>query len=168
MLFHFCTRDCGCNAHPAFPAPSLLEGSCWQSSGASRREKAEVCVLSRAVIACDKRDAFAHRSESDEAIQLRILRHDGLLRCARNDGLSSEVHGCLKFHACHGRACPGHPRPTLRWSRTNRSKPFGRPLRMKTNARSSCRIGQDVDGRDKPGHDEYGSSLYPARAAFLR
>ncbi len=26
VLFHFCTRGCGCVAHPAFRAPSLAEG----------------------------------------------------------------------------------------------------------------------------------------------
>jgi hypothetical protein len=32
------------------------------------------------VIACDKREAFAQGSESDEAIQLTLLLRDGLLR----------------------------------------------------------------------------------------
>src|SRR5262249_48547169 len=41
--YPFCTRDRGCSAHPAFPAPSFLKrcGSCFQNSGASRREIAE-------------------------------------------------------------------------------------------------------------------------------
>jgi hypothetical protein len=34
----FCTRDGGCSAHPAFPAPSCLGDNETQSSGASRRE----------------------------------------------------------------------------------------------------------------------------------
>src|SRR6267154_5288229 len=45
-----CTRDRGCSAHPASPAPPHYrgQGSFWQSSGASRRENAEVCLeLSR-------------------------------------------------------------------------------------------------------------------------
>jgi hypothetical protein len=37
------------------------------------------------VIACDKRDAFAQGSESDEAIQGFIGLFTGLLRFARND-----------------------------------------------------------------------------------
>src|SRR5882672_9649482 len=41
-----CTRDRGCSAHPAFPAPSCFGG--WQStqsSDASRREIARSCLL---------------------------------------------------------------------------------------------------------------------------
>jgi hypothetical protein len=41
-----------------------------------RREKAGVC---RDVIACDKREAFAQGSESDEAIYASLL-SNGLLR----------------------------------------------------------------------------------------
>jgi hypothetical protein len=36
-----------------------------------RDEIAEVCAITTVVIACDKREAFAHGSESDEAIHLR-------------------------------------------------------------------------------------------------
>jgi hypothetical protein len=38
------------------------------------------------VIACDKREAFAKRERSDEAIHLSFVPHDGLLRFAGNDG----------------------------------------------------------------------------------
>jgi hypothetical protein len=38
-----------------------------QTSGASRRGNAKVCVV---VIACDKREAFAQGSTCDEAIYL--------------------------------------------------------------------------------------------------
>ena len=38
------------------------------------------------VIACDKREAFAHGSVSDEAIHLSVMPRYGLLRFARNDG----------------------------------------------------------------------------------
>jgi len=39
---HSGTRDRGCSAHPAFPAPSSFLGAMFmQTSGASRREKAE-------------------------------------------------------------------------------------------------------------------------------
>jgi hypothetical protein len=37
-------------------------------------------VAARAVIACDKREAFAQGSESDEAIHQAVMLRDGLLR----------------------------------------------------------------------------------------
>ena len=65
---------------PAFPTPSVFRADVLrQTSDASRREIAKVCV-SFAVIA---------RSESDEAIHsylLFFLLPYGLLRFARNDG----------------------------------------------------------------------------------
>jgi len=45
-------------------------------------------VTRKAVIACDKREAFAQGSESDEAIHSFFVPRDGLLRFARNDELS--------------------------------------------------------------------------------
>jgi hypothetical protein len=33
--FSIRTRGCGCNGHPAFPAPSVLEGRRWHNSGVS-------------------------------------------------------------------------------------------------------------------------------------
>ena len=47
--FFICTRGCGCIEHPAFPAPSSIEGAkelkeFLQTSGAWRREIAEVCL----------------------------------------------------------------------------------------------------------------------------
>src|SRR5205814_9403621 len=46
VLFYFCTRDCGCSAHPAFPAPSIFEGSCWHNSGVfTPRDRGGVCVI---------------------------------------------------------------------------------------------------------------------------
>jgi hypothetical protein len=41
--------------------------------------------VAHSVIACDKREAFAQGSVSDEAIQSGV-RDSGLLRFARNDG----------------------------------------------------------------------------------
>src|SRR6202035_2505230 len=41
-----CTRDRGCSAHPAFPAPSCLRDNEIQASGASRRENADVYLKS--------------------------------------------------------------------------------------------------------------------------
>ena len=40
VFFYLCTRDRGCSAHPAFPAPSCLRDNETQTSGASRRERA--------------------------------------------------------------------------------------------------------------------------------
>src|SRR6266550_8847209 len=40
LHFTICTRGCGCNAHPAFPTPSLGE-TVQHHSGASRREIAD-------------------------------------------------------------------------------------------------------------------------------
>src|ERR1700754_1297129 len=56
--YPFCTRDRGCSAHPAFPAPSKAR-EIFQRLGrsASRGRK---CFS--AVIACDKREAFAQGS----------------------------------------------------------------------------------------------------------
>jgi hypothetical protein len=50
------------------------------NAGASRRENASVYLECEVVIACDKREAFAQGSGSDEAIQLSFLLLDGLLR----------------------------------------------------------------------------------------
>jgi hypothetical protein len=44
--------------------------------------------IAHSVIACDKREAFAQGSVSDEAIQSGA-RDSGLLRFARNDGQPS-------------------------------------------------------------------------------
>ena len=41
----FCTRDRGCSAHPAFPAPSFLRDHDTQTSGDSRREIADMYLL---------------------------------------------------------------------------------------------------------------------------
>ena len=42
----YCTRDRGCSAHPAFPAPSFFEGdNDMKTSGASRRENANAYLM---------------------------------------------------------------------------------------------------------------------------
>src|SRR4051794_11848501 len=53
LLVHACSRDRGCSAHPAFPAPSELEegGTKWKTSGKSCRENAKACLPPAAVIA---------------------------------------------------------------------------------------------------------------------
>src|SRR5262249_43084552 len=65
----FCTRDRGCSAHPAFPAPSSFErcGNYHQTSGASRRETAELYSV--------------------QAMSLRAQRSNPLLPRAPKDGL---------------------------------------------------------------------------------
>ena len=45
FLYPFCTRDRGCSAHPAFPAPSNLRDNETQTSGVSRRENVDVYLL---------------------------------------------------------------------------------------------------------------------------
>jgi hypothetical protein len=45
VLYFICTRGCGCGAHPAFPAPSVIRGHKFlHDSGALRRGKANVCL----------------------------------------------------------------------------------------------------------------------------
>jgi hypothetical protein len=40
--FYHCARGCGCNGHPAFPAPSDFKAKDMHNSGVSRREIAEL------------------------------------------------------------------------------------------------------------------------------
>ena len=70
VCFFICTRGCGCGEHPVFPAPSRFqEGEGLAKLGRyPRRGKEKLCPTSD-VIACDKREAFAQGSGSDEAIQ---------------------------------------------------------------------------------------------------
>ena len=52
-LFHFRTRGCGCNGHPAFPAPSVSGRAVIHPLGRySRCGKTEVCLLPRPVPGC--------------------------------------------------------------------------------------------------------------------
>src|SRR4051812_18183107 len=56
--FSLCTRDCGCSAHPAFPAPSLLEGGCWHSSGVfTPRDRGGVCDLATSFCTLQRRSS---------------------------------------------------------------------------------------------------------------
>src|SRR5258705_8720694 len=76
-----CTRDRGCNGHPAFPTPSL--GARFiNASGASRCEVANVRL-----------DVIASEAKQS-TLSLRL---DGLLRFARNDGLQLNRRGSLKI-----------------------------------------------------------------------
>src|SRR3981189_969128 len=48
VCFLLCTRGCGCTGHPAFPAPSVIEGRRFtHTSGVSRREVADACLSVR-------------------------------------------------------------------------------------------------------------------------
>src|SRR5882762_7051706 len=88
LLCAHCTRDRGCGAHPAFPAPSTSsEGAkLMKTSGISCRENADVytqaCLIVNASLTTSSR---AERSNPSS----HSLRH-GLLRSARNDGTSGE------------------------------------------------------------------------------
>src|SRR5215213_1546943 len=52
--------------------------------------------------------------ERSEAIQLRELWHDGLLRCARNDGDNMFARGCLKLESEKFTAVVPHKRSAMR------------------------------------------------------
>src|ERR1700704_5523148 len=84
-LTTLCARGCGCSGHPAFPTPSVGRKIHAQLGRIAPRGR-EVVSEIRAVIACDKREAFAQGSTCDEAIHTFFARQDGLLRFARNDG----------------------------------------------------------------------------------
>jgi hypothetical protein len=66
-----CTRDRGCSAHPAFPAPSVFRGQViWQTSGAFGRENASVYLL-----VCLKTELKNHlRRPGPPHESLRLLR----------------------------------------------------------------------------------------------
>ena len=67
-----------------------------RTSGAPYRENAK---LYPAVIACDKREAFALGERSDEAIRSFFVPRGGLLRLARNDADRPQQTGYLAFVA---------------------------------------------------------------------
>jgi hypothetical protein len=54
-----CTRGCGCNGHPAFPAPSVLGETFMQNSGASRRGNANAYLK---LFGCLKTESVAFHS----------------------------------------------------------------------------------------------------------
>jgi hypothetical protein len=78
LLYPFCTRDRGCSAHPAFPAPSKGREIKSKTSGASRREGEGVYRIRGPSL----RGAQATKQSS----LLCRLTKAGLLRFARNDG----------------------------------------------------------------------------------
>ncbi len=68
----------------------------WQTSDASRRENAGICLN---VIACDKRKAFAQGSESDEAIQLSTSPPKERWIASLALAMTGSCLGCLKFES---------------------------------------------------------------------
>src|SRR5229473_8520678 len=80
-----CTRDRGCSAHPAFPAPSVFEEGqdLLQASGAIRREKVVACLFRSWKL----NGSYCHVIASAAKQSVPSSPRDGLLRFARNDGL---------------------------------------------------------------------------------
>ena len=67
--FYHTTRGCGRIERPAFPAPSIVERrKIFASLGRLAPRERGVLSFNALVIACDKREAFAQGSGSDEAI----------------------------------------------------------------------------------------------------
>jgi hypothetical protein len=115
VCFLHYTRGCGCNGHPAFPAPSIFRGTKFMHDpGAFRAAGSLGCVwiasqwvarmrvLMSDVIACDKREAFAQGSDSDEAIHTYFLALMDCFANARNDGIKT-VFRCLNSNRRSGR-----------------------------------------------------------------
>src|SRR3979409_578660 len=110
VCFLLCTRGCGCIGARHSPRPLIFGGGDFMhTSGASRRENAEVCL------SLDVYLSVIARSPCDEAIHSFFTRLYGLLRFARNDGRGVAPHS------------PRH-RP-----RTRRTR-FQRRLRMNREA----------------------------------
>jgi hypothetical protein len=81
-----CTRDRGCSAHPAFPAPSVLEeGENLRKTRASRAARMRTHTLSLFEM---KIRCLTRHCERSEAIHAATPRKNGLLRrfAPRNDG----------------------------------------------------------------------------------
>src|SRR5258706_4890204 len=80
VLLSHCTRGYGCIGHPAFPAPSDFLGERFlQSSGASRRGNAKVCVKFEPRH-CEEQSDASRRCERSEAIHSQNNGDNGLLR----------------------------------------------------------------------------------------
>jgi hypothetical protein len=82
----FCTRDRGCSAHPAFPAPSVLSRDNVRANLgqiAPREGEAMFVATSPAVIASESRTHASLRGAlATKQSTLFFWRHDGLLRGA--------------------------------------------------------------------------------------
>ena len=84
-----CTRDRGCSAHPAFPAPSAFEGK-----GSSK---------TRAQCAARTRNCIRRHCERSEAIHSFFVPRGGLLRFARNDVDGSQPPTYAGYDAPQGK-----------------------------------------------------------------
>src|SRR4051794_8287437 len=79
------TRDRGCSAHPAFPAPSdFFWARCYRKIRAFRAAGSRRCVCCLKIESETACSVIA-RSACDEAIHSFFVWRDGLLRYARND-----------------------------------------------------------------------------------
>jgi hypothetical protein len=67
------TRDRGCSAHPAFPAPSVFEGETKAIARAFRAARTQNYIR---VIVCNKRGAFVHESGAKQSIAPQKERMD--------------------------------------------------------------------------------------------
>src|SRR5438309_6206084 len=87
VVLFFPTRDCGCNGHPAFPAPSVCfraQRFCTTRAD-SRRENAEVCVGRRG---CNYPPSLRGATATKQSSFLAC----GAMDCfagARNDGMEA-------------------------------------------------------------------------------
>ena len=98
LLFTFCTRDRGCSAHPAFPAPSFRAKACFQRPGrfASRGREGDVWLPS-----------LRGAKRRSNPFFLFVARWIASL------ALAMTVIGCWRariFSARHAGPCAGHPR----------------------------------------------------------
>src|SRR3954468_13419945 len=83
MLFYFACEAAGASSARHSLRPQLFWGERFMHrSGASRREMAEVCAISTAVIA----------SEAKQSIFDLAMPSRGLLRSARNDGSGAQKY----------------------------------------------------------------------------
>ena len=87
----FCTRDRGCSAHPAFPAPSSSRDDDTQTSGASRRENVDVYLLFEIRIEIP----FHHCEQAARHNKTVIARLDRAIQYAAASRLNTTVSGIL-------------------------------------------------------------------------
>src|SRR5438046_10750077 len=104
---HFGTRDRGCSAHPAFPAPSVLrEGQTnLKSSGKTCRENARPCLI---VIA---------RSQRVARMRAPLARNDGATQALVRAAAASPPPWSKTTLSDDGR----HPRPGAAFRCTHRT-----------------------------------------------
>src|ERR1700716_2729516 len=82
VCFLHCTRGCGCIGARHSPRPLISGRKINAHLGRTAPRECGSVSLCLAVIACDKREAFAQGSPCDEAIHPDAQRKNGLLRGA--------------------------------------------------------------------------------------